>query len=142
MMCKIYKTLENAVIPVKAHLLDEGCDLTIIKVDKIIDKYTTRYDTGLVCEPPQGYHVELLPRSSISNSGYILSNSVGLVDTNYRGTLKVVLTKINPESPDLVLPCKMVQMVLRENIPFCCIEWSELLKNVDEREDGGFGSTG
>ncbi len=44
----------------------------------------------------------------------MLSNSVGLIDSSYRGTLKVTLTKIANDAEDIKLPFKAVQMVLRK----------------------------
>jgi dUTP pyrophosphatase len=46
------------------------------------------YGTNLAFEIPEGYGAFLLPRSSVSNKNLILSNSIGLVDSNYRGEVK------------------------------------------------------
>ncbi len=137
--CAYVKTLPEAVAPSKNNASDEGYDLHLISVDKKISEVTTRYETGIKVQPSEGWHIELLPRSSLSNSGYILSNSVGLIDASYRGTLKVVLTKVDPKAPDLQFPYKAVQMVLRKSIHFICDEEAEL--DDTKRSDGGFGST-
>jgi dUTP pyrophosphatase len=137
--CLCVKTRSDAIIPSKSRATDEGYDLTLISVDKVISKMTTRYDTGIKTQPPPGYHLELLPRSSLSNSGYILANSVGLIDCPFRGSLKVVLTKIDPDMPDLTLPFKCMQMVLRKNIHFLVDEVTEI--DDTARGSGGFGST-
>ncbi len=118
---------------------DEGYDLWLIEIDKKINETTTRYDTCIKIQPEEGWHVEILPRSSLSNSGYMLSNSVGLIDSSYRGTLKVTLTKIANDAEDIKLPFKAVQMVLRKNVHYICEETEEL--DDTERGEGGFGST-
>ncbi len=59
-------------------------------------------------------HVEILPRSSLSNSGYMLSNSVGLIDSSYRGTLKVTLTKIANDAEDINCPLKLCKWSLEK----------------------------
>lgn len=135
---KVYKTVPNAFLPQKNRCSDEGYDIHLISIDKVINENTVRYDTGIKVEPPLGWHVEILPRSSLSNLGFILTNSVGLIDANYRGTLKVVLTNIGNKVKNLPLPNKAVQIVLKRNAHFVCIE-SEV--DNTERGEKGFGST-
>ncbi|MGL5355086.1 MAG: dUTP diphosphatase [Cetobacterium sp.] len=137
--CKFTKTRTDAIPPTKLRCSDEGYDLWIVDIDKKISDNTTRYDTFLKIQPEDGWHVEILPRSSLSNSGYILSNCVGLIDSSYRGTLKIALTKIDETADDIKLPFKGVQMVLRQNVHFICEEVEEL--DATERGEGGFGST-
>ena len=138
--CKFTKTTKEAVSPFKANASDEGYDLWLIGIDKKVSDVTTRYETGIKVQPPLGYHVEILPRSSLSNSGYMLANSVGLIDASYTGTLKVALTKVDPNAQDLTLPFKAVQMVLRKSQHFLCEEVEEIEETA--RSSGGFGSTG
>jgi dUTP pyrophosphatase len=137
--CKFVLTNKNAVAPKKNNASDEGYDLWIIGVDKKISNITTRYETGIKIQPEDGWHAEILPRSSLSNSGYMLANSIGLIDESYRATLKIVLTKIDPEAKDIELPFKCVQLVLRRSIHFICDEDDEL--DDTTRGEGGFGST-
>jgi len=138
-ICNCVKTRNDAVIPFKKNASDEGYDLVLIDIDRHISNVTTRYETGIRVQPSEGFHIEILPRSSLSNSGYMLSNSIGLIDESYRGTLKIVLTKVDPEAPPLVLPFKAVQMVLRKSMHFICNEVAEL--DSTSRNEGGFGST-
>lgn len=137
--CKYIKTTSTAVAPSKNNASDEGYDLWIISIDKVISENTVRYNTHIKIRPEDGYHIEILPRSSLSNSGYILSNCTGLIDESYRGELKVPLTKIDTSLPDLQLPFKAVQMVLRKNMHFKCEESKEFEQT--QRGSGGFGST-
>ena len=99
------------------------------------------YDSYISVQPPDGVYFEIVPRSSISKTGYILTNSIGIIDPSYRGTLKVVLTKIDDTKPDIELPNKRFQL-----IPRTFISNMFEVSNVDElsntkRGDGGFGST-
>jgi len=88
---KIHNT--NAVVPTKAY--DEvGYDLTAVSFVKKLSPTTFVYDTGISVKPPDGYYTEIVPRSSIVYSGFILDNSVGVIDPIYRGTLKIVLHKV------------------------------------------------
>ena len=136
---KYKKTLPGAVAPTKAHHEDSGFDLTLVKKVKTVNK-VEYYDTGISVEPPSGYYFEVYSRSSICKSGYMLANNVGIIDQNYRGSILAALIKIDPNAPDLELPCKLLQMIPRQFIhldPVCVVELSDT-----DRGDGGFGSTG
>lgn len=102
--CGFYKTDPNAVTPTKGNFSDVGYDLTIIKVFKQINNTTTLYDTGIKVFPKFGYYSEIVPRSSLSKSGYMLANSIGIIELSYLGNLYIALTKIDKDSPDLELP--------------------------------------
>lgn len=131
------KAYSEAITPTKKFATDEGYDLYITKVDKVISPNTIRFDTGIIVEPPIGWHVEVLPRSSLSNSGYMLTNSIGLIDSSYRGSIKIALTRV--ANSELILPYKGFQLVLRENRHFIFKEISDMKKT--SRDKGGFGST-
>ena len=113
---KVFTADESAVIPSKARYSDAGYDLTIIKEYKRLTSNTIIYDTGIKLEIPNGYYVEIVPRSSISKSGYILANNVGIIDQGYRGNLYIALAKINDEMPDLTLPYKCCQMIVKKQV--------------------------
>tara|TARA_Y100000389_G_scaffold201059_1_gene242863 strand:- start:10490 stop:11230 length:741 start_codon:yes stop_codon:yes gene_type:complete len=140
--CHFAKCKECAVIPSKAHQSDTGFDLTIIDKVKRIDEKTVLYGTGIKVIPPSGYYFEIVPRSSISKTGYILSNNIGIIDQSYRGELLVALTKINPEAPDIELPCRIAQLIPREYIHLIPIVVSTDSFSDTTRGSGGFGSSG
>jgi len=135
---KYKKTLPGAIAPTKAHHEDSGFDLVLIKRLRKVSR-VEYYDTGISVEPPPGYYFELYGRSSISKSGYMLANNVGIIDQNYRGSIVAALIKINSDAPELELPCKLIQMIPRQFIhlePICVNELTDT-----DRGDGGFGST-
>lgn len=132
---------ERAVIPSRAGENEVGYDLTIIDKVKDISENTAMYDSYISVQPPDGVYFEIVPRSSMSKTGYILTNSVGVIDPSYRGTLKVVLTKIDETKPDIELPNKRFQLIPRTFISNMFVP-----KSVDElsntiRGTGAFGST-
>lgn len=135
----IVKCKENAVIPKKAHASDSGYDVTIIDVVKQLNTKTTLYGTGIKVTPPHGYYFELVPRSSISKTGYILANNIGIIDRSYTGEIMVALTKINEDSPNIELPLKIAQLIPRQFIHF----FPKIVDSTPEtsRGTGGFGST-
>ena len=139
MECYVKKLREDAVIPHKAHATDTGYDLWVVDKHKELDNGVVMYSTGLQVEPPWGLYFEIIPRSSIIKSGYIQANSIGVVDSGYRGELFVPLYKIDKDSPDLELPKKIGQLVLRAINTCEFIERATLHKS--HRGEGGFGST-
>ncbi len=139
MECYVKKLREDAVIPHKAHATDTGYDLWVLDIHKKLDNGVVMYATGLQIQPPWGLYFEIVPRSSIIKSGYIQANGIGVVDSGYRGELFIPLYKIDKDSPDLELPKKIGQLVLRAIKTCEFIEADDLHKS--HRGEGGFGST-
>jgi len=143
---KIIKVDEKAIIPNKNNYSDAGLDLTIIKEYKRLNSDTILYDTGIKLEIPNGYYVEIVPRSSISKSGYMLANNIGIIDQGYTGNLFVALRKINNDCEDLELPYKCCQIIMKEQLypkVIVCDDKENFTKTQEtSRGEGGFGSTG
>ena len=137
---RVYCADKNAVLPTYGSEQAVGMDLTVISLEKKLGENTSLFDTGLVVYPPEGYYTEIVPRSSISKSGYVLANSVGIIDPDYTGSLKIALTKVDPSKPDLVLPCKICQIILRKIEKFHVQELA-FPPPETKRGSGGFGST-
>ena len=100
------------------------------------------YETGLIIQPCVGYYAEIVPRSSLSKTGYALANSVGIIDGNYLGTIKIPLRKVSPDAQPITFPFTCCQLIIRrqEHVLLEEVEESDLLST--SRMDGGFGSTG
>ena len=138
---------DMAVIPTRAHPSDIGLDLSIISFVKNLTHTTALFDTGLIVKPPDGYYIEIVGRSSISKSLWMVANSIGIIDPNYRDTLKVALEyKNNIDVEDMMteienteFPYKCCQIILRK------AEYADMVEtdfSVDtDRGLGGFGST-
>lgn len=139
LLLSVKRVSEDAKLPFKTHPNDTGYDLTAIRLEKQLTEKTFRYDTGIQVKPPQGYYMEILPRSSLSKTGYMLSNSVGTIDMDYRGNLLIALTKVDDSCPDLEVPFTKVQLVMRKAELYEVEEVEEL--DETERGSGGFGST-
>jgi dUTP pyrophosphatase len=138
---KFVKTAEQAVTPGKTNFSDVGFDLSIIGVHTVMSPVTTLYKTGIKLEIPVGYYVEIVPRSSLSKSGYMMANSIGIIDCSYKGELLVALAKINGEAPDIQFPFRCCQLIMRKQIFPDMIEiLPDELTNTN-RAEGGFGST-
>lgn len=140
-MQSIFVVEPGGIMPTRAHPEDVGYDLWITSQTDNVYGPTVLYDTHIKVEPPAGYYWEVFPRSSISKTGYMLANGIGLIDPNYRGTIKLALTKIWGEAPELELPCKIGQLVLRKIHETVCIESTSETLSKTTRNEGGFGST-
>ena len=142
---KICKLSENAVIPTYAHPGDAGMDVVATSVN-VTDDYI-EYGTGLSFEVPEGYCMLIFPRSSNSKKDLILANSVGILDSTYRGELKLRFKKCyQPVIYGLVAKAiydvgdKVGQIMI---LPYPQINFTEVDSlSETERGDGGFGSTG
>lgn len=139
MEIKIKKLSPNAVIPQYAKTGDAGLDLTAteIEVENTIAGYI-EYKTGLALEIPEGFVGLVFPRSSISKTGLILANSVGILDSSYRGEIKCRFKWIK-DTPLYSIGERIAQLII---IPYPIIQFLEVeeLSSTD-RGEGGFGST-
>ena len=140
MIIKCVKRHKDAILPSRAHQTDVGYDLTAIRKHKVLENGAILYDTGIAVKPPSGFYIEIVPRSSISKTGYMLANSVGTIDPDYTGNLYIALVKVTPTAPELRLPFTKCQFVLRKAYYGVVEEVDHLCST--ERGAGGFGSTG
>ena len=137
MKVKVKKLRHGAVIPTYAKLGDAGMDLTA--VDSLEDNCYITYRTGLAIEIPENHVGLLFPRSSAYKKGQMLANSVGVIDSGYRGEIMFKFTKSNNRNPYEVGD-RIGQIII---LPYPQIEFEEV-KELSEtnRGSGGFGSTG
>ena len=159
---KIKKLNENAVIPTYAKYGDAGIDL--VATSKYYDDNgNIVYGTGLAFEIPKGYVGLLFPRSSNSKQQLLLSNSVGVIDSGYRGevmlkfkssassfSLKSLFKLIfNQDAKITIINNFKISYYVGERIgqiiilPYPQIEFEESEElSETERNTGGYGSTG
>ena len=139
--CRVFLSDPDAVVPTKTKASDAGYDLTVIKKAKQLRDNVALYDTGVKLNMDVGYYAEVVPRSSLSKSGYMLANSVGIIDNSYRGNIYVALVKIDPSAPDIEFPFRCCQLIFRKQYHVdMTIEKNDLENTA--RGEGGFGSTG
>jgi len=137
MKVKIKKLHENAIIPKYAKLGDCGLDLTATSFTP--GRGFMEYGTGLAIEIPEGYVGLIFPRSSISNKALTLANSVGVIDSGYRGEIKCRFYSANDQFTSYNLGDRIAQLVI---LPYPEIELEEIEElSETERSIGGFGST-
>lgn len=140
MKVKIKKLLSFVKIPEYAKEGDAGMDLRTTGISEQTDKYI-EYGTGLCIEIPEGYVGLVFPRSSISKTDLILANSVGVIDSGYRGEIKARFKITSDEDVEIYeFGDKIAQLLI---IPYPQIQF-EVVEELSftERSEGGFGSSG
>lgn len=137
---KIKKTHPNAVLPTQVHVGD-AYDLTAVNMVGIdTGEYGyLEYDTGLAMEIPVGYRGFIYPRSSISKTGLIQANAIGVIDPGYRGNVTVRYKAI-PNTRIYEVGERIAQLIIAQDIPLAFEEVTELSDST--RGTGGYGSTG
>ena len=139
LIINIKKTNELAIIPKYAHSTDAGMDLVAVSMNET-DKYI-EYDTGIAIEIPKGYVGLVFPRSSVSKLDLVQANSVGVIDSSYRNSIKVRFKKLKDNWLCIYVPGeRSAQLII---LPYPMIGFNEVEKLSDsDRGLGGFGSTG
>jgi dUTP pyrophosphatase len=138
----IKKLSPNAIIPTYSKDGDAGMDLTAVSKE-ITDDYIS-YKTGLSFEIPKGYVGLLFPRSSNSKKDLLLTNSVGVIDSGYRGEVELRFKTILNGKLENISTYNVGDRVGQIMIlPYPKIQFVETDKlSESERGDGGFGSSG
>ncbi len=135
---KFKKLDDRGVIPNYAKKGDAGIDL--IATTTMGNGYYIEYGTDLAIEIPEGYVGYIFPRSSISNTDHYLRNSVGVIDSGYRGEIKVRMSIPSLGAKNYINGDKIAQLIIMK-LPWVDIEEVDELSDTD-RGEGGFGSTG
>lgn len=139
MKVKIKKLDPNAVIPSYAKEGDAGLDLTAVS-KTVDDSGNIVYGTGLAFEIPQGYVGLVFPRSSNAKKDLWLTNSVGVIDSGYRGEVIFKYRPVSFKEREYMIGERVGQIII---MPYPYIEFEEADElSETARSDGGYGSTG
>lgn len=115
---------DEAKIPTKAHETDMGWDIygTRMSYDFMLGCYVMH--TGLKVEVPEGWGLLIFPRSSIKNKSLMLSNSVGVIDSGYRGE---ILFYFRPTYSPAIMAMHFTNFTVRVD------EWSKMKRREKKR---------
>lgn len=140
MKINIKKMHENAVIPTYSKFGDAGCDL--VAVAKTETELYIEYDTGLAFEIPENFVGLIFPRSSISKYHLDLANSVGVLDSGFRGSVTARFKKTSTTAHQTVYNVgdRVCQIIVLPYPKVEFVETAELTKT--DRGFGGYGSSG
>jgi dUTP pyrophosphatase len=138
----VTKLKENAQLPSRAHEGDAGLDLYACEEGHIGPGERWSIGTGVGVEIPEGHAGLVLPRSGLARDhGIALVNAPGLIDSGYRGELRVLLLNTDPAETFRVEPGdRIAQLVLTPIVIADVAETQTLSESL--RGEGGFGSSG
>ena len=133
----------NAVLPTYGSEYAAGADLYALTDEELVFQpgETKLVHTGIALEIPEGYAGLIYARSGLATkSGLAPANKVGVIDSDYRGEIKVGLLNHSKEVRTVATGDRIAQMVIT---PFVTAEYYEADELSDtKRGEGGFGSTG
>lgn len=156
MKVEFKKLHENAVIPERATELAGGWDVTAVEIEKVTNDFVICH-LGFALSIPKGYKLTLVPRSSLTKTHWVLQNSPGLGDCDYRGEYQLRfraipigykknqfinisnITNLEYEPFPFEVGDRVGQVYLEEVIPIEFDVVDELSET--KRGGGGFGST-
>ena len=143
MKVRIKKLSDRAIIPTYGSAGSAGGDLYSAEENEVLiaPSQTVLIGTGLAVEIPDGYVGLVYARSGLATkSGLAPANKVGVIDSDYRGEIKVALHNHSTEPKVIAKGERIAQMVIA---PYLKVEYDEVEDLSDTiRGDGGFGSTG
>lgn len=140
MKITIQKTM-NAPDPVRAHDTDAGLDLHVPEGQGCLVRSGAVYtiNLGVRVAIPDGYYGQLTLRSSAGKKGLTIPNSVGVIDSGYRGDVKLLVTAL--DGPVLIAAGERICQLIILPLPPVDTEIGVVDADTD-RGEGGFGSTG
>ena len=142
---KIKKLYEDTIVPTRADFGSAGMDLYAHLGDdymRVIKPHTTEMiSVGFAMETPNNTYGAIFARSGLaSKKGLRPANSVGVVDSTYRGEVFVALHNDTDNVQQIMNGDRIAQMIIMEYPTVGIIETDKLSET--ERGDGGFGSSG
>jgi dUTP pyrophosphatase len=142
MQLPVMKLKEGATLPSRAHEGDAGLDLYACEPAHIGPGERWGVGTGVGVEIPEGHAGLVLPRSGLARDhGIALVNAPGLIDSGYRGELRVLLLNTDLAETFRIEPGdRIAQLVLTPIATPEVVETSALTESA--RGGGGFGSSG
>ena len=140
MKIQFKKLVPEAVKPKFGKPGDAGADLVATSIDTHRDGQIV-YGTGLAVEIPEGMVGLVFPRSSVRNYDLAMSNSVGVIDSGYRGEIMVTYNLKNPLPANIyLLGERIAQLII---IPVPLVQYKEVDElSETQRGETGHGSTG
>ncbi|MDJ0642513.1 MAG: dUTP diphosphatase [Erythrobacter sp.] len=130
-------------LPLPAYATGGAAGMDVISAEDVTLEPGARHPvaTGLALAIPQGYEIQVRPRSGLAlKHGITVPNTPGTIDSDYRGELKIIMINHGGEPFPIRRGDRVAQLVLA---PVVQAKWSEVeVLDATERGSGGFGSTG
>ena len=134
-----YELLEGGKAPFKATKGAAGYDLTVNSIE-LLGYKKIKYYLGVKVAIPEGHVGLIFPRSSVHKTGLRLSNAVGVIDSDYRGEIGVVMFNHGEEELKINIGDRIAQLIFEKISTPKIVEVTELPET--KRGENGYGSTG
>jgi dUTP pyrophosphatase len=142
MRLRVSRLKEEATVPSRAHQGDAGLDLYSCEEAHLGPGERWSVGTGIAVEVPGGHAGLVLPRSGLAREhGIALVNAPGLIDSGYRGEVRVLLLNTDPAETFRIEPGDRVAQLVIAPVALAEPVEAETLSETT-RGDGGFGSSG
>ena len=139
MKVEIQKVHADAKVPSYAHPGDAGMDLFAVEASSIAPGERALVATGIAMKIPEGYVGLIWDKSGLAaKKGLTMLG--GVIDSGYRGEIKVVVQNLGSEDFEVVSGNKIAQLLIQPVFQPELVEVESL--DATSRGDGGFGSTG
>lgn len=135
---KVKKLSQTATLPTRTRATDAGWDIYTDQKITIPANTVKAVSTNVACEIPEGYYLKIEERSGFSLEN-TLKLKAGVVDSEYRGEIRIVFQNAGDYPIAIEKGAKIAQMILHTLTPTELIEVSEL--SASDRGDKGFGSS-
>ena len=134
---------EDVQIPQYAREGDAGMDIRAAETFVIAPKKTVLIPTGLKVAIPDGYEIQVRPRSGLSlKTPLRVANSPGTIDAGYRDEVCIIMQNTSDDSEFTIEKGDRVAQFVLQRVPRICFTPVESVKDIGENRGGGFGSTG
>jgi dUTP pyrophosphatase len=138
----VLRLRDDAVVPAHAYAGDAGLDLAACERVELGPGERASVGTGLAVAIPEGHAGFVQPRSGLAaKHGITIVNTPGLVDSGYRGELRVLLLNADREQTFVVEPGMRIAQLVVIAIAEAALREVDALPE-SERGEGGFGSSG
>ena len=142
---RVKKIKEDAILPTKGSVGAAGYDLyaNVLAEVMVIPPHTTNLiGTGLAMQIPKGYFGAIVARSGLATKrGLRPANCIGIIDSDYRGEIKVALHNDTNENQAITNKERIAQLIIMPFINVSSFIITDELQDTS-RGEGGFGSTG
>ena len=133
---------EDVKLPQYANLFDAGMDISAAEDVKLFPTKTVIIPTGLKVAIPEGYEIQVRPRSGLSlKTPLRIANAPGTIDTLFRDEIGIIVTNTDSAFYNIKKGDRIAQLVLNE-IPRIRWEQVDNITTIKGNRGGGFGSTG
>lgn len=141
----LVKLSDPKAAPLRAHESDAGADMFSIKSIVILPREQRLVDTGVAIKIPVGFVGLVYSRSSQGKVGIQIANGTGIIDSDYRGNIKVLLKNTSTEIYIInAFDTRIAQLVITPIVLPRFVPWDDTYGDWNDttRGEGGFGSTG